>query len=1372
MNNSCLRKIISFIILYILLSNFVVGNNDYSQYRFHPIASTPYYHGFQNVVKDSIGRLWYNGRDALFMFDGNTHHEMGKAMSNISSSNDWVYNHLILDASKQIIVATNYGLLEFNYSSKKFKLLTKGFVNSIAQDREGDLWIIRDNQVELISTKTGEISRSYKMPNDNSPIATIHKNILYNNGFLYFVWKGNIYKVNKNLSSPILCTNERIPNVIQMVRHKNILYVLSEKKGIYVLDNNGDVTRIIDPRDSKLQASSLKRMFIDMNDVLWIGSQHGLYLYNLKTEQKKVLKSDVDDSYSLPHSSVWSINPDANDGVWISTFGGSIVYMSFSASYFDVKKVAFNGLNNSIVSCFAEDRHKNIWIGTEGGGVNKWDRLTDKFSYYTHDTKGLASNLIKDIAFDKEKNDLIVASYNGGLQKISAETNQITTLELYYPHNLTSKFNAYTFTLEADSGIWVADTDKAQSLYYKNIKDGIITPIPLDSKIPDRPKYSQVESMWRSIDGYLYLLTQNGLFKLDVRTKKVIHQYLIDTDQPSINNLRCFAITSDGNVWIGTKGGGLNLFSKDGKYTNVGKKQGFQPSTIFSIIEDPVSKDIWFATEDGIWVYNFEKQKYSRFTFLSTESRGAFYPRSIFRTSQGELLIGCTKGFVYFNPQKYKVNQKKAEVFFTRLYINSEKVLSSDPKSVLSKDISVLNGNKKERIALSYKESNVRVDFSSDSYLQPELNVYACRLQGASRSEWQVLPEGQTYVEYSNLPPGEYKLEVKAANNNGIWGDKISSLYFEVASPPWLSVWAILVYGFVAFIASYLIWKYFTDRKIFHLKLEAEKAKEAKMQELIQTRINFFTNISHDLKTPLSLIVNPLKRLQENFVKESDTEASMHTMRIEDNVKRIQRLIDQLLQFRQIESKKLTLNYTSGYIVKHIKNIFNLFEYFIDQKEIRTDFELEYGDLFVQFDYDVIEKIFSNLFSNAVKYTPKGGEIKLRLRRTTDDDIARHSESIDIKNQKDQSFFTFDVTNTGVEISAEQQKELFSSFSRLTNEEFDFGSSHGLGLSIVHELVTMIGGFIFLDNSVSQEITFSVVLPLKMMKVEDADANSYSYEYTASELIDIEETIEEERSGNTIKRNLKKYDILIVDDNASLRKYMDEELSSHYNVYTAENGVEGLAMVRKVNPKLIITDLMMPEMDGFDFCNLVKSDPATANIPVIVLSALGNNTGHKLEALKEGADVFIEKPFDILYLLQQVENLIKSHETLRDFFSTKYIIEPTNVEVASTDDDLLKRITELAEKNIQNEDYDVESFVQDLGMSRTLLYQKVKELTGMSIKEFILDMRLKRSAQLLTDSEYTVSQIAYLTGFSDASYFSVCFKKYHGVSPSQFRKGK
>ncbi|MDR0692908.1 MAG: response regulator [Prevotellaceae bacterium] len=1325
-----------------------------SDYRFHTMPETSYYGGIHSITKDSIGRIWFSGYDALFIYNGNSFVQMNDFVTKLLPSSYWLYGQVVTDTSKRLYVGTNQGLLRFNYQTKDFELILTGNIASVTSNEDGTMWLVRDGKIETFYPGRLPDITSYPLPPD-VPITAL----ICTKEHIYIGSNGKVYRLDKKTGQHSLFSSLGDDRYVvrDVIEYKESVYILTHMDGLYECDNKGNVVKHYNLSREYGKSASTKKLYLDASNIIWIATQSGLFLLDPHTGEMHCLRSNFHYTYSLPNNSVWSIYPDPDGGTWIGTYGGKLAYMTFFDNDVNYFKATPGGLSHPIVSCFEEDRDGNLWIGTEGGGLNYWDRKTDRFSYYTRQNQtGVTSNMIKKLWYD-EKGALLISAFNGGMERFDDRQQRFVDLRMLHPAT-SQQLSVYDFVMEDSSGIWMTDPDAR--LMYKDKKKGAVEIVSLFDSTGNAIRM-QIETLFRDKNNNLWLVTHRGAYVVDVSTRRIIKHYYIENAPYSVNILCSFCITSDADIWFGTRGGGANRLGADGSYVNFEEQEGLFGKTVFGILEDTASKDIWFSTNDGLYYYDYKNRKINKSRIDNLSLCGAFYVRACYKTSKGEMLFGGTDGFIMFTPGKIKYNNQKIKVFFTDLLINNKKIVPEAKGSPLKKDISTLScsGDSDNKIILSHKQSNIEVRVSANSYLHAEKNQYAYRMIGLSDA-WNFLPRGQKTIQFFNLPAGNYIFEVKAANNDGLWGDEVSALHFEVKPSPFFSVWAYIVYTILLLCIVYFIWRYFTNKKIFKNRLEMEQIKEQNMKKLTQARINFFTNISHDLKTPLTLVVNPLKQLKECLPE--DKTPNTYVRLIEKNVNRIQRMISQLLQFREIESQKITFNHQPGDLIQYIKDIFSLFELYANKKGIETDVNSDIERFYTKFDHDVIEKIFTNLFSNAIKYTTENGFVGIKINKTTQEELT----SLGLPEKLHTAYISVGITNTGAEIPDDKKEEIFDSFNRLASGRPAFEEGTGLGLAIVKELVNSLEGKVSLHSGESK-VTFTVVLPFTL-NVERTDSKVVSYEYTISEIDNM--LAESEEMNVHDKRSRKMYSIVVIEDDLDLRTYMEQRLSEYYNVYTATNGNEGIAKTEKIYPQIVITDLLMPEADGFDVCRNLRSNIKTSHIPIIVLSALGENTENKIKALESGANVFIDKPFDMDFLLKQVDNLIKNQNELKALYSKKYIAEPSEITISSMDEKLLKRAMAQIEQNISNFDYNVETFVSDMGIGRTLLYQKINDIVGMSIKEFIMDVRLKRSAQLLKASDLTISEIADQTGFVNPKYFSICFKKHFELTPSEFKK--
>ena len=1326
---------------------------DISRYRFHVMPETSYYGGIQSITKDGLGRIWYTGPDAVFMYDGNSFYQLNEIVSASNPKIKWAYGTLITDKKGRLFLATNHGLLKFNYDRFSFDLILPGKIRSVSLHDDGNLYMLSGDSVLMYDQKSKTSQRL------SLPTQKYFSSIISLNGNVYASQENLLYKIDiKKRQFVQFADFGASTNLVNdALAYNGSYYFLTQRGGIYVTDATGTIKKHVPIVVAGSKTTIAKKLFIDQAGIIWIATQGGLFLYDPMKETTSLLKMNLNDTFSLPNNSIWTIYGDRDQGAWIGTYGGKIAYCSLYDAYVRYFNPTLGGLNHPVVSCFQEDDLGNIWIGTEGAGLNYWDRKNDTFSHFLKsNTNSLNSNMIKRLRFDPERRHLLISTFNGGISSYDVVQKTFTDLNFLSPIS-KQPLTVYDFIRDNQGTWWMTEPDKPY--FYKRNNEATIETVRILGA-DNKPIEVGIEALYIDQQNNLRLITQQGLFVVDRVTLKVLMHHVIKDAPYAANHLVCYQEASNGDLWLGTSGRGINILKKDGTYLNFNTSNGFSPKMVFGILEDDVSKNIWFSTSEGIYYYDQKLQKFEQARFYKENSCGSFYIRSAYKTKKGEMLFGGTNGFVLFDPGYLNKNPQKPRVFFTGFLINNNQVTSNTEDSPLSKDISSLTGQKEERIKLSSKESNIEIKFSSNSYLSADKNKFAYRMLGLS-DRWLIINSNQRSVHFFNLPSGDYTFEIKASNNDGLWGDEISRLYLHVDPPFFLSWWAYAIYSLIAISLLFFIMRYYTNKKVFKERLALETLKEQNMRDLNQARTDFFTNISHDLKTPLTLVLEPLKQIRATLAPSDHNVGYMQL--IEKNVARIQRTISQLLRFREIESQKITLNPQIADFISFVRDVFGLFELYANKKEIETNITTHEDHLYVAFDYDIIEKILTNLFSNALKYTTNKGYVGVRIYESTEEEKKRLTTSLDTQERE---YISIEVLNTGTGFSEQQIATLFTSFNRLSSNRPTFEESSGLGLAIVKELVDVIEGKIWMVNK-TNKISFTIMLPFKK-EASAGDMQWDVYDYTVSEIDDI--ILESAQPDHAVKNARKANSILLIEDDATMRGYLEKRLSEKYNVYTASDGMEGITKAEKIYPQLVITDLMMPNYNGLEVCSRLRQNFKTSHIPIVMISGVGDENQNKIKALEFGATVFIDKPFEVEYLMQQIDTILKNQQELREMYSKRLVVDPSNVTITSMDEELLIKAMKFIELNMANPDYSVDAFVSDMNTGRTILYQKIHDIVGMSIKEFILNIRLKRSAYLLEHSDLTVAEVAYQTGFNNAKYFSVCFRKQFETSPSEYKK--
>lgn len=1289
-----------------VLLSFLGHGRDFPSYRFHAMPETSYYGGIHSIAKDSLGRLWFSGFDALYMWDGDAFVRMNDRISAQDPGNYWSFGHLVTDGRARLYVATNHGLFRFDGRHGRFDQALDGNIGAIDRTPDGTLWLIRNGRF----TALRDTARTCPLP-EGVDMDPMKLNLACSGEGVWAASGGRLFRLEDQAFRPF--TDLETGSIVDVLESGGRIYVLTLSDGLYECGTDGGVLRRFTLPIENDRASTAKQLWRGADGIIWVATQYGLMLVDPDSGATKVLRTSLLHPFSLPNNSVWSIFPDG-DGVWIGTYGGKLAYCTPDDSDVDFFKASPGGLGHPIVSCFEEDAEGRLWIGTEGGGITVWDCREDRFTYYTQQGGcGLQSNMVKKIRRDAD-GTMWVSFFNSGLQTFDARTGTFRRTRLTRGAADTP-LSVYDFVRSGDA-LWLCDPDA-------DVQVADLATGDLEKVTAEPGRRLAVETFLQDGSGLLWLVSHSGLYAVEPRSRAVVRTCRIDDGSYAADNLCCGLAASDGTLWLGTRGGGYNVLRRDGTYVNV----PLGGCTVFGILEDPATGAIWLSTDDGLYRHVGGVTEKS---LLNHPSRcGAFYVRSACRTAAGELLFGGTDGFIRFRPGTLRPAVSTPGVFFTDVRVNSNPLGTERYVGTQAP------------LRLSWRQSNLEIRFSSDQYLHPENVRYAYRLSGLSDA-WSILPPGQRTVQYFDLPPGRYRFEVKADD-----GPVAGLPLMTIRPAPWASWWARLLYALLTLGLAWFIWRYFSNRH----ELEMEQVKERNMQELTRARINFFTNISHDLKTPLALVVDPLRQLKEHL--DPDSQALKYAALVEKNVGRIQRMIGQLLTFREIESQKVTLYRQNGDLVGFLRSVFSLFEVYADRKGIEMDYHSDFDTYYTAFDHEIIEKIFTNLFSNAVKYTPDGGAITVRCRMALPEEAG----------EGEGPFLSVAVANTGAEIPKERQESIFEAFNRDREAHPSFETSTGLGLAIVKEMVYQMGARVRVDSAHGQ-VAFTVTFAAPPTD-PGADPASGSYSFAEKEVDDLIEELEGSVSPERTAR--KSTTVVVIDDDRELRTYLEMHLSRRYNVYTAADGDEGIAKVEKVGPQVVVTDLMMRETDGFEVCRRLRGSLKSSHIPIIVLSG---DSGNKARALESGANVFIEKPFEMEFLVSQVEALLRMQHELKEFYSKKFIAEPAKVTISSMDEQLLSRAMEHIERNIDNGSYDVDEFVSDMAVGRTILYQKIKDITGMSIKEFILDIRLKRAAQLLRESDLTVAEISDRTGFANPKYFSVCFKRRFDLTPTEFKK--
>ncbi|MFV0470258.1 MAG: response regulator, partial [Dysgonomonas sp.] len=938
------------------------------------------------------------------------------------------------------------------------------------------------------------------------------------------------------------------------------------------------------------------------------------------------------------------------------------------------------------------------------------------------------------------KNDhLYLGVYTGWLYDFDIKTKQ-------YARRFDNGDGAIYSIIENTQGDFLLGTYSQDGL--KILKNNALESYFLPSNSGKPFSVSQISCVLQDEDNSLFIGTRaNGLFHYH---NGQVDKYGIGEKKYAIKGNKITVLFKDntGRVWVGTADGGLSVINKKkSTISTLTVNDGLKDNKICGIVQDKNMR-IWMATRTGISEIDPSISVIKTYDYSSGIQVFEFSQNSILRASDNTIYVGGDNGFISFNPDELTSNSFIPPIIIDNILINNKPVAFEQSNSI--------------DLNLSYNEANIAIEYSALNYIYPKRNKYAYKLDGVDK-DWNYV-DNVRKVNYANLQPGEYVFHVIGSNNDDVWNEVGTSVHIRIAPPFWLSVWAYILYFIIAVLVIYGIIHYFKVKNNLNSQMLLKQEQEA----FHLARTNLFTNFSHELRTPLSLIISPLEDVMEkggipNAIKES-------LSLIHQNAGKMLQLVNELMDFRKKESGLMTIKVAAGNFGKFTEEIVIAFNELAKSKEIDLIFNNQIEDLDVWYDRFHFEKIFFNLLSNAFKHTSQHDSIEVNLRIATPEEIR---ELLSDKKHSNlyanaPNYLKIEIEDTGMGINHSEFDKIFAPFYQSIDNKRASLNSSGIGLSLTKGIVEMHHGTIWASNRKNGGAIFHIVIPLGK---EHFDASEIIEDYHDSENIKrytISSQQEIEKEDYKIPAELqKKFTILIVEDNKELRHYIRQHINKYYKVLEAVNGKEGLIAAINHMPDLIISDIMMPEMDGLEMTHQLKEDTRTSHIPIILLTARTSVIQMK-EGLEFGADDYITKPFNSSVLLLKIKNIILSRENLKNLYGKGFALENMGVEIITSEDRFMQRLCGVVEKNISEPNLNIERFCTEIGMSRANLYRKIKTATNLSPLEYVKTIRLQVASKMLKETDLSVTEISERVGFNSLINFSASFKKHYGLSPTKY----
>lgn len=1341
------------------------------------------------ILKDYKGYMWFGTSNGLVRFDGVNLHVYENIAGSTNSTSYIVVNTIIEDENKNLWIGAATGLYIYNrkkdvlqYPDTIEENIYHSYIKSLCIDKKSCLWI---GTYGFGLNFFDPVHRRFEnyMSDENNPV-TISSNHI---NCLIFdrdenLWIGtqkglNVYSAKNKVFKRFYHENK---NQLSLSSNNISTLTLDLKGNLWIGTRGGGINKVVKKNDDYFferyttdsKAGTLSSNFIislvcDRRGFLWIGTENGgLNQLNTNNGSIKIYRMEEGNEYSINSNSIWSLYNDDEDRIWIGTYNRGLNVIDEKFRKFELyQRNIFSDitLSNNNVMGFAQDRHGNVWIATDGGGICCFSPESRKFSQViinNNKSKKIANNAVQTILCDSEDN-LWIGTWEGGVDRFNRDgikiRNYKTESEPGIGNNdvltLYQDLNGNIWAGTAGSGLFRFDkkADKFNPVYC-SVNDKVLT------------GRSYVASILMASDSTFLVATMNGLIMLKINSDNSIEciNFQNEKDNPlslSSNSINIIFEDSKGRIWCGTAYDGLNLYNKkDNTFSVFRKQDGLSGNSIKGILEDD-NGCLWISTNNGISKFNTLDNSFINFSKEDGLNSNEFNVRACLRTKNGEFYFGGENGFNIFHPESIKSNPFIPPVYLTELRINNKPATIGVKGSPLNKHI-----GETTEIELKYNQSSFSFEFSALNYTLPSKNQFSYKLEGFDK-DW-IYNGTRRNAYYTNIPPGKYVFLVKGSNNDGLWNNTPAKLKVIIKPPVWKNWWAIVIYALVLIVIAYVSLKTWNERIKIKNQLKLEQLGREKEHELNEYNIQFFTNISHEFRTPLSLIFAPI----ENLLSSACSRTKEQLMIIYRNAERLLQLTNNLLDFRKFEDGIAKLKVQCGDILKCITEVSSYFS--VDSSTRNIDFKVETTEnsIYGWFDPGKLETILLNLLSNAFKFTSDYGRIRLvvNIKNALNNDLATGNYRRNISPESQD--IEIAVIDNGKGILPEELPFVFDKFYQGTSSGVKRNSGTGIGLALTKGLIEMHNGEIWVESTPYTETRFIFKLPIdRYAYQEDNLVFEPVGSIKRSAIKDIEYAVKKE-DYEALKKSEKKEeraDILIVDDNEELRTYLTKELSGKFNIAQADDGKIGIELAQTLIPDLIVSDILMPQCNGIDLCKAVKSDLRTCHIPVILLTAK-NTINEQIEGIETGADAYIIKPFNVQFLFAQINQLIRSRRELYSHFSKDVYLLPNKMAHNEMDQKFLQKAIDYVILNITDNSLNVEGLAEHLNLSHSNVYRKIKALTGETIVEFIKTIRLKQAIKLMETKQYSLSEIAYMIGFTSPSYFTKSFRNQYGKPPSEF----
>ena len=1326
-------------------------------------------HGLSNstvfsIYQDSYGFIWFGTGDGLNRYDG-THMQIYRndSKADYTISDNYV-KYIYEDHQRNLWIGTTNGLNLFERKTGRFKRYfvnaedkSKNLTNDIScilEDTEHNLWVgTHGAGLAIVNKKTGKMQLIRGEYKNKKVFSGKHINHLFlDNNQLWIATNRGVVIMNlqnKEFKNFVFPGKSRLDVRTISEDSQGNKWFATEGDGIFMYSQStGKFKNFYHQEKQKLSLGSnlVRTLIIDSKGRLWSGCvTGGLNLFESKTNSF---------SRYITDKTVSSLFEDNQGNIWAGTHRGGVYLYAPNAHKFNIveKETSPHILSTNDVGSFFEDRKGNIWIGTDGGGLSKYNPKTKtavNFRHRTADINSLGSDFILDIVEGKNSN-IWISTWGGGINRYDANKSKF----IHYknkPQDKLSISSNYVHKMIPDEkgNFWVATY--FGGLNYFNTVSGTFTRFASNQNEPTAIWGNNVISICEDAKkGNLWIGTDDAGLNYFDRSSKSFKHYFVNESR--LREIRIIFKDQKNRIWVGTKG--IHLYNREkDKFEPYQKAQSLNADFIKGIIDDDKGR-LWISTLNGLVVLDPETGTSRRFNASDGLQSLEFEANAVLKTRKGEMYFGGINGYNYFHPNQIPRNNFIPPVYFTELFIFNKKVVPLQKDSPLQQDLPFVSD-----IKLNYQQSSFSINYAALNYTSPNNNQYAYKLEGFDK-DWNYVGN-ETKASYTNLDPGEYVLKVKAANNDGLWSNRIANLRITITPPFWKTIWFQILAGVLTISIIYYV--LFLKRK-----LELDKLEEKKKGEIHQMQLEFFTNISHEFRTPLALIIGRLEWLvKENY----NHNLIPHIRSLFKNSTYLLNLLNELMDFRKVESGVPHLNVAKGSLSSFLDELAEEFIVLAEEKNIKLSINKHQEASEVWFDRQVVEKIVTNLIHNSIKYTPSGGKVAIEI-------LGSGFLQPKFKNQlsiksgyQPIEVISIRVVDSGVGITGDSLNFLFERYYRINNAHL--GS--GVGLAFVKSLTLLHKGDIIVSSERNQGTEIVICLPANQ---QDYAATERRTEQPTSSLVNLESIASEPEIGvfdqlpgseldsDLMSSSVKRH-ILLVEDNLEMRNMLKESLSAYFNISEASNGLEGFRKVKEEFPELIISDVMMEGLDGIEFCKRIRKDEETSHIPFIMLTAKGS-LDSQIAGIETGVDFYFPKPVSIQLLLLTIKNIFQQRQKLKNYYVKDHQVGLRELVHSVKEKEFLDRILDIIGRNMEDPNFDADVLCREIAMSKTNLYHKLKSITGHSISEFIRTVRLNKAKDILANEDILINEVMFRVGIQTQSYFTKVFKNEFGVTPSKF----